>query len=428
VKGIARTSLGLLPPQLVLRAGEAALPLLFAAWFGHSEATDAFTLLWAIFGLAGALVFSAFQDSALAPVLIGLAARDAAAAPRFVGAVLGHTLAGGAALAVVCGAAAAIAVRATTGAAWPEMVLPFAALLVVTAVRTLHAAVLNAFERYRVVPVASAVGAAVAIAVVALLRRALGVAAAPVGLLAGEAAAALIVRVAAGAVLGAVPRPSLARPTELGALGRLLGSEVAGNAIGRLNPVVDQLVAAAAVASGGATLLRYSGDLALLPTSLLQAALLSVLLSRLAQSAEAGDVAAVARTVRRTLLVVVPLLSLAAALLYVVRRPLFALAFAHGAMGEAGAAQMADVAPAFLVGVPAFGALLVLARAHVALRNSRILPRVAVVSATTNLALDLVLVGPLGLSGVALATSLTSAVVAMVFAVALVRRLGALSS
>ena len=416
--GLLRVSLGLLPLQLVLRAAEASLPIFFSAWFGRSRATDAFTLLWALFGLAGALVFSAFQDSALAPVLIGIAARDARAAQRFVGAVLGRTLAYGGALALLCGLAGLAVARVVTGDAWPSLVVPFAALLVATGARTLFAGVLNAEERYRAAPLATALGSLVAIAAVAALHDAIGTAAAPVGLLAGELLAAAVLWSAAGA-----PSPNLDRPLELGTLARLVGAEIGGNVVARLNPVADQIVAATFLAGGGATLLRYAGDLALAPTSLLQAALLSVLLSRLSRSAVAGDRVAVAATVRRTLAVVVPLLAAAALVVGLVRAPLCALAFAHGAMDGAAVAQMADVVPAFLVGVPGFGALLVLARAHVALQNSRILPRVGLVSAATNLALDLALVGPLGLFGIALATSITSTVVAAVFAVALRRRL-----
>src|SRR5262249_21757736 len=156
----------------------------------------------------------------------------------------------------------------------------------------------------------------------------------------GEALAALVLWWLAGRA-----RPTLARPPALRELTGLVGAEIAGNVIARLNPVADQLVVAACGLAGGATLLRYAGDLALAPTSLLQAALLSVLLSRLAERAVAGERAQVAATVRRTLAVVVPLLALAALGLYLVRAPLFALVYGHGQMGAAGAAEMAAVAP-----------------------------------------------------------------------------------
>src|SRR5262249_53415214 len=176
--GLLRVSLGLLPLQIVLRGAEAALPIFYSAWFGRSSATDAFTLLWALFGLAGALVFSAFQDSALAPILIGIAARDPRAAKRFVGAVLGRVLVFGGSLACLCGVVALTVARVVTGDAWPGLVLPFVALLVATGVRTLCAAVLNAGDRYRPAPLATALGSVIALGSVAATHRAIRIAAA----------------------------------------------------------------------------------------------------------------------------------------------------------------------------------------------------------------------------------------------------------
>src|SRR5271170_1432016 len=75
-RSITRTALLLLPVQIVFRAGEAILPLLLAAWFGRTPETDAYYLAWAFFTFAGALVASAYQDSALIPVLTEVQARD----------------------------------------------------------------------------------------------------------------------------------------------------------------------------------------------------------------------------------------------------------------------------------------------------------------------------------------------------------------
>jgi putative peptidoglycan lipid II flippase len=89
--------------------------------------------------------------------------------------------------------------------------------------------------------------------------------------------------------------------------------------------------------------------------------------------------------------------------------------FLHGAMDEAAVEQMTALLPWYLVGLVPFGALLVLARAHVAVQNSRIMRSMGLLNAACNLGLDVVLVGPLGLRGIALATSITHAVVALAF-------------
>ena len=72
-RGVGRTALGLLPAQIVFRGGEAIFPWLLSTWFGRSHTTDVYTFAWAVFTFAGSLVFSAYQDSALVPLLAHIA-------------------------------------------------------------------------------------------------------------------------------------------------------------------------------------------------------------------------------------------------------------------------------------------------------------------------------------------------------------------
>jgi putative peptidoglycan lipid II flippase len=194
-----------------------------------------------------------------------------------------------------------------------------------------------------------------------------------------------------------------------------VASEVGGNAVTKLNPVVDQLVATLVGVLGGGTMLRLSGDVATVPTSLLQAALLPVLLTHLSTDFAAGDLHGMRTAVRRALLVVSGALAASTALLWALRAPLLRLVFAHGAMDEAGVARMTHLLPYHLVGLVPFGALLVLARAHVAAQNSRIMVSMGLLNAALNAALNVALAPLLGLEGIALSTSCTSAVVAIVF-------------
>jgi putative peptidoglycan lipid II flippase len=115
-------------------------------------------------------------------------------------------------------------------------------------------------------------------------------------------------------------------------------------------------------------------------------------------------------------------------LLSLVRRPLLRLVFGHGAMDWLGVERMAGLLPYHLVGLAPFGALLVLARAHVAAQNSRIMISMGVLNAALNAGLNLAFLPSLGLEGIALSTSCTYAVVAVVFAVRFRARLRALPS
>jgi putative peptidoglycan lipid II flippase len=144
-----------------------------------------------------------------------------------------------------------------------------------------------------------------------------------------------------------------------------------------------------------------------------------VLLRRLAL--ESSQTARFMATTRRTVVTVASSLVFFAAALIAFRTPLCRLLFLRGAMDATGVARIADILPWAVAGAAPFGALLVLARAHVACQNSRIMPSMGILNAGLNALFNALFVGPLGLSGIALSTSLTYLVVALVFWVRLPR-------
>jgi putative peptidoglycan lipid II flippase len=423
---IARTTLLLLPLQVLSRAVEALFPLLLALWFGRNELTDVYYFAWAAFSLAGSLVFCAFQDSAVVPVLAEVKLSRPELAPIVRGSLFAHTLALGGGLAGAFGGLAAtwfsLRYAAEARAAALGMVLPFSGYLVALAVKTFLGSMLHAEHRYVPLPLANGVGAVLTIAVIASARGPLAVVAVPWGSLAGETAAAAVLAVAARATALRIA-PTFARPEPVRRIARLVASEVGGSAVTRVNPVVDQLMAAMAGVAGGGTLLKLSGDVASVPTSLLQAALLPVLLTHLSDDFAARDLTRLRATVRRAVLTVVSILAAASALLTVVRRPLLHLVFEHGAMDSAGVERMAGLLPYHLVGIAPFGALLILVRAHVATQNSRIMIWMGLLNAALNAGLNVAFLRVLGLEGIALSTSCTYGVVAAAFALRLEGRL-----
>jgi len=418
---MARTALVLLPMQAVLRGGEALLPLFLAAWFGRSAATDLYYVLAAYFVFTAAILTGAFQDSAVVPVLIEVEAADPGAFPQVAGALLGHTMALGVVVALALGtpAAAVAALTSSTPRLAVELVALMALGTVAISVRAYYVGLLNARRAFTAHPVGSGLGMMLTFAILYATKGRLGVLSIPLGTAAGELLAIAVLAGIARRGLGLRMKPTLARPEPVRRIFKLVRLEVTGSLITRINPVVDQLMAGLARVVGGGTLVRYATDVSSLPTSILQATLFPVLLTRLAQEAREPD--DFRRTLRRTLAVVVALLAAASAAMIALRRPLCTLLFLHGQMDPAGVARIAAILPWALVGVAPFGALLVLARAHVALQNSRIMPSMGVLNAGLNAVLDALLVGPFGLAGIALSTSITYLVVAVVFWVRLPR-------
>jgi putative peptidoglycan lipid II flippase len=418
-RSITRTALVVLPAQVGFRAIEAALPLLLAYWFGRSDSTDIYTFAWAVFAFAGSLVFSMHQDSSLVPVLAEERLARPEGLPRLRGSLLAHTWLYGGTLSLLVGAGALGWFRlryegdAFTTAA--RMVPAMTAYLVVMSTRSYFATLATVERQFVIQPMASFGGMLVNLGLLAFTHRTLGISMVPAAALAGEFVSALVLAAFVTRSLGLRLKLCLDRPPALRIYARLAASEVGGASVTRLNPVVDQLMAGLTGAIGGGTLLRYSGDVALLPTSLLQAALFPVLLSHLAEDFASRDLDKVHRTVVRSTVNVCALLAAFAVILFAVRLPLLRLIFLHGQMDEAGVVRMANILPYHLVGLAPFGALLVLARAHVAIKNASIMVPMGIVNALTNTAGNLLFMRWLGLEGLALATSLVHVVIAILF-------------
>jgi putative peptidoglycan lipid II flippase len=310
-----------------------------------------------------------------------------------------------------------------TLAAW--MVLPFTLYLVAMATRTFFGALLTVERQFVVQPIASGLGMLVNLGVLAALHTRMGVGLVPAAALAGELVVVGIFAWYAIRIVGVKIKLGLARPPALMRVAHLIAHEVGGGAVTRVNPVVDQLMAGLAGVVGAGTMLRYSGDVAMLPTSLLQAALLPVLLSHLSDDFARRDLRTFRRTVVRALASVTGILLASTALLWLVRGPLLRFVFLRGEMDAEGVERMVRLLPYHLVGLAPFGALLVLARAHVALKNSGIMIGMGILNAGCNAIFNVIMLRFLGLEGIALSTSCVQLAVALVFWFLFEKRLAA---
>jgi putative peptidoglycan lipid II flippase len=217
---------------------------------------------------------------------------------------------------------------------------------------------------------------------------------------------------------------NLERYEPLRRMAKLIGAEVLGGAVARVNPVVDQFMATLTGIAGAGTLLRLSGDVSTVPTSIAQAALFPVLVTHIAEDHAAGELKKIKSTVDRAVAVLSAVLVASGAILYLVRRPLLRFVFLRGRMDEAGVEQLADLLPFHLAGLWAFGAMLVLVRAHISIQNGGILLKIGFLNATLNALLNLILLRLLGLPGLALSTSCVNAIIALVLWLMLRKKLG----
>jgi putative peptidoglycan lipid II flippase len=201
-----------------------------------------------------------------------------------------------------------------------------------------------------------------------------------------------------------------------------------GLAATQLNIFVSQAIAAS-FREGSVSWLQYAFRLMQLPIGLFGVAVATVSLPALSRAAARKDMPALRSTLSESVRLVFLLTVPSAVLLAVMAQPIIALLFQHGRFHAGDTVATAGALVMYCVGLPAFAAVGIFARAFYALGDTRTPVRSTFVAVGVNLALNLLFVGPLaalGLAhrGLALATSATSFVNLFQLSWLLKRRLG----
>ncbi len=201
-----------------------------------------------------------------------------------------------------------------------------------------------------------------------------------------------------------------------------------GLAATNVNVIVASRIASS-FAEGSVTWLYCAFRLMQLPIGVFGVALATVSMPALSRAAVAGDLPGLKSTLSATARLVFALTVPAAMLLAVFAQPLIAVLFEHGRFHAADTGRTAAALVMYCLGLPAFAAIGVFSRTWYALGDTR-RPMIASFTAVAvNLALNLLLVGPLrplGLDhlGIALAASLAAYANLAQLAFGLRRRIG----
>lgn len=162
------------------------------------------------------------------------------------------------------------------------------------------------------------------------------------------------------------------------------------------------------VSAGAASALYFGQRLYQFPLGIFGVALSTVMFPRLATHAESGRMDLLRDDLQLGLRMVLAIGLPASAGLMLLSEPITALFFEHGAFDSDDLRRTASVVAAYGVAVWAWCGLLILTRAAYA-AGDRLTPlRLSVWAVGLNLVLNLILVWPLGGTGLALATSITS--------------------
>jgi putative peptidoglycan lipid II flippase len=200
---------------------------------------------------------------------------------------------------------------------------------------------------------------------------------------------------------------------------------VLGVAPVQVNLLVDTAIAEAFVPGDGAnSWLFYGNRLMQLPLALIGIALGIAIFPVFSRQAKEGEKGALGRTFSDALGISAFLALPAAAGLLALSGQLIALIFERGAFGLGDTRMTSDVLAMHALGLPAYCGLQVVTRLYYSLEEIRTPVRCGVLMVVLNLALNLLLVGPMGPAGLALATAASATVNLAILLLLVPRRLG----
>jgi putative peptidoglycan lipid II flippase len=396
--------------------------LYVAARVGTSPSLDAYLIALVLPTMLVALLVGG-TATAMVPAVVGAKERlGESEAQRLVGAILTWAAIVSLVAGVLLVALAPIAI-AVTGPGLAQIyraeaetfILILAPSIVFGALAGLLVAVHQIHERFRAVALAWFTGPLVALVVTVTLWDGLGVAALATSTTA-SAMAMFVVLAIAGLRSRSLPRPSVrASRAEVAGFGRHAAPLWASSAVGNLTVLGDRAVASV-ISAGAVSTLRFGDAILRLPGNTLGVAWTTVIYPSLVRAARPGaarQLADEAETNLRFMVCVYVPLSVATAAM----APLIIdVVYRRGAFDDAAAAATSGVLAALAPLLVLAMANAMLAGAHNARQNGRLLLGAGVLSVVLNIILDVVLGWSLGVAGVALAATITLAVVVAVLA------------
>jgi putative peptidoglycan lipid II flippase len=175
---------------------------------------------------------------------------------------------------------------------------------------------------------------------------------------------------------------------------------------------------------GAVSHLFYAQRLYQFPLGVFGASLATAIFPVMSMDAARGDLSALSKTVSRGLRCAIFVALPATVGLLLISRPMVAAILQRGEFTGADTDRTAIALALYSLGLVGYFAQQVLTRAFYAFQESRVPARSAVLAVIVNLVLNLVLVWPFGIGGLAAATAISSYVQVAVLMAALYRRLG----
>lgn len=193
-------------------------------------------------------------------------------------------------------------------------------------------------------------------------------------------------------------------------IGRLLIPRIFGTAVHQLNVLVDTIIASLAfiVGQGAVAAIYYANRIVQFPLAIFGIALSSAILPTLSMQAAANDIESLKLTLRLSLRTIYFLMLPAGIGLIVLAQPLIKILFQRGSFDYYSAQITSSALFFYAFGLLFFGGIKILVAGFYALQDTRTPVVIASLALLVNLILNIILMFPLKVGGLALASSLSA--------------------
>jgi putative peptidoglycan lipid II flippase len=430
-RGLARAGLIVSATFLASRVLGWLRLVVIANTFGASPELDSFIAAFRIPDLIFQLVAAGALGSALIPIVSGLfATGQQSRAWRVVSTVTNLMLVALLVLAVVLFILAPVVVRAITPHFTPaqlDRTIDLTRLMLLSpiflALGSVATSVLNAAGRFAVAAIAPVVYNVAIIVAALALSGPLGVEGLAIGVVCGSLGH-LLVQLSSVTRLGFrySPRIDAADPEARHAL-RLMAPRALGLGAGQVTFVVMTSLAST-LGVGAITIFNVAFTLLQIPIGVIGVPLGTVVFPSLSREVALGNVEEYLSLLTRALRLLIYTMLPIGGLFAVLRRPIVEVLFPRFSPDVVD--ETARTLLFFLIGVAAHALIAVLARAFYARQDTRTPVAAAILAVVINCSLAFVLIGPLGLAGLALAIAIAAWIEALVLLCLLKRRVPAL--
>ncbi|MDH5526443.1 MAG: murein biosynthesis integral membrane protein MurJ [Nitrospirota bacterium] len=225
-----------------------------------------------------------------------------------------------------------------------------------------------------------------------------------------------------------VPRPAWGpSDPDVRRMGRLMIPMIFALSVTQVNLLVNTLLASF-LPEGSVSYLYYGMRLIHFPLGIFGVALATAILPSLSAQSARGDMEGMSRGVGDGLKLILFVTVPAMAGLIALREPIIATLFERGAFDRAATLGTASAVFAYATGLWAFAGVRIAASTFYALKDTATPVRIAAMAMAANIGLNLLLMGPLGHMGLALATALAAMLNFSLLLFALSRRLHGLGA